>query len=414
MDVDASTRVAVVGFPIPPPPINGRVFTYPTAFSGGTSLANATPVTVEPGVEHGGLDIRLEPQPAVRISGVVQGPPDAVSGLSLRLLAEGSEDLGMGGEAGTALLGPNGAFTFAGVPAGSYTIEASPLIASYVMSSSSLSMFYGPQLPRAPGLSGTSTIGGSVPGTEGLGFEGTILNTRKHWGRVTVNAGADGATGVVLTLRPVITVSGRLVGEADPNQSAPAEEPKYLFLEPATGAASLGQPRSGSAQAGSFTIEALPGLYHFRSDSRAWLIKSVIVNGHDHTYMPLDTSAGDNLTNVVVTFTNVQQSVDGIVTDATGAAVDGATVVVFPAEFAQWTNYGLTPPRIRSMRTPATGGFRFRAVPAGDYYAVALPGGPTDIWQTSGFFQRAQSVATRFTVASGETKALTLKPTEVR
>jgi hypothetical protein len=66
------------------------------------------------------------------------------------------------------------------------------------------------------------------------------------------------------------------------------------------------------------------------------------------------------------------------------------------------------------MRTPATGGFRFRAVPAGAYYAVALARAPTDIWQSSGFFQRAQSVATRFTVAAGEGKSLTLKAVELR
>jgi hypothetical protein len=49
---------------------------------------------------------------AVKITGVVEGPAESVSGLVLRLLPVGSENLGLGNEAATTLVEPSGAFTF--------------------------------------------------------------------------------------------------------------------------------------------------------------------------------------------------------------------------------------------------------------------------------------------------------------
>jgi len=417
MDFDSITRISLGGFPIPPPPQNGRAFTYPVAFSGGAVLSQAPAVAIESGAERNGVDVRLEPQPAVRISGVVQGPSEALAGLSLRLLVEGGDDLGMGGEAGTALVAPDGSFSFGGVPAGTYTIETSPHISSYTGHRSSLSLFYGARLPSPPGLTGLSTIGGSS-NEDAVGFSSTTLRGKTHWARTSLTAGASGADGVVLQLRKTLTIAGRLVGESDPTRPAPSEAPRYVNLESATGAVWLGAPRSvynRTAPPGEFIIDGvMPGLYHFRGESQGWHITSVTVNGRDHTYTPLDTSTGENFSDVVVTFTNAVQSINGTVTDATGAPVAGATVVTFPVEPAQWTNYGLSPPRIKSARTPSSGEYRLRTLPAGDYYVIALPESQSAAWREPGFFQRARGAAVRVTLTPGETKTVALKVTEVK
>jgi hypothetical protein len=352
----------------------------------------------------------------VRISGVVQGSADALTGLSLRLLADGAEDLGMGGEAGTALVARDGSFTFAGVPAGSYTIAVSPYISSYTTGASGL--FYGAQLPRPPGLTGASTIGGGASPAD-VGFSSTtIMSAMKYWARTNVTAGPTGIDGVVVTLRPTISISGRLVGRPHPSQPAPAEGPRYVNLESATGDPWLSQPRSvynRTAPSGEFVIDGvLPGLYLFRSDSAPWFLESVTVNGRDHTFTPLDTSTGESFSNVVVTLTPAVQVLEGVATDDTGAPAAGATVVVFPVEPAQWVNHGLMPPRIRSARTAASGAYRFGMLPVGDYHLVAIPDSRSRAWTEPGFFQKASAVATRLTVGAGETKTVNVKVTAVR
>ena len=416
MDVGAGTMISLDGYPIPPPPVNGRAFTYPMAFSSGAELSPAAAVTLASGAERTGVDVRLDPQPAVRISGVVQGPLEALKGLSLRLLADGADDLGFGGEAGTSLVAPDGSFAFAGVPAGSYTIEASPHMSAYTTGDSGL--FYGARLPTPPGLIGLGTMGGSISAA-GVGFSSTTMTrAQNYWARTTVTAGPADVTGVVMTLRPPGSIRGRLVGEPHPSQPAAAEGPRFVSLESATGDPRLGRPQSVSnrtAPAGEFVIDGvLPGLYLFRSGSTGWSLKSVTVNGRDHTFTPLDTSTGESFSNVIVTMTTAVQTVDGVATDDAGAPAEGATVVVFPVEPAQWVNHGLSPARIRSARTPTTGAYRFRLLPAGDYYLVALPGSQSVAWDEPGFFQKAQRVATRVTVNPGETKTVGVKVTEVK
>jgi carboxypeptidase family protein len=417
IDAGTDTRVGVGGYPVPPPPTNGRALTYPAAFSGGTTLTQATAVLVESGIDRVGVDIRLDPVPAVRISGIVQGPADAVGGFSLRLLSPGMEDLGTGSEAGTALTGPDGTFAFANVPAGTYTIEASVSMNSYTAPGSSLAMFYGPQLPRPPGGTSTSSIGGPTA-IDGIAFTAVSMSNRKHWARVPVTAGATGASNIVLTIKPAGTISGRLIGEADSNFPKPENDPRFVNLETATGAVWPGRPRSvnnRTAPPGEFTIEGvLPGLYLLRGESSPWMIKSVVLGGRDYTYAPIDTTTNQTYSGVVVTFTNAVPSLTGTARDQVGTGVADATVVVFPVEPDQWTNYGIVPVRIKSVRTSTAGEFRFRSLPAGDYFVVALSDTQATAWQDAGFFQRAQASSTRVTVAWGEKKTLDVRLSQVK
>ncbi|PYR55355.1 MAG: hypothetical protein DMF85_19775, partial [Acidobacteria bacterium] len=112
------------GGAVPPPPDeNGRLFVYPSTFyPGATSAATAQLVAVASGEERPSVDFQLKPVATVRVSGNVTGAGGPVANVVLHLVAEGSEQLPDFDTAATAA-DKNGAFMFAAVPSGQYTIR---------------------------------------------------------------------------------------------------------------------------------------------------------------------------------------------------------------------------------------------------------------------------------------------------
>jgi hypothetical protein len=372
--------------------------------------------TIDAGTNLLGVDVRLTPATAVRVSGVVEGPPETRAGLTLRLLREDMDDIGLGGEVATALVAEDGSFTFANVPSGSYVIEAPVSINSYLMGEPGI--FYTPRIPTPPGMGGISSMSGAVAGSAGVGFMSSRLTRQApYWARTAIAVGPRGESGVVVTLQPTLTMRGRLVAEID--QSAPAivTPPQFVSLETATGSTTHGRPRSvysGNVPAGEFAIEGIvPGLYLLRGDP-GWLIKSVSVNGRDHTNTPIEIAPGGSYSDAVVTFTNAVPSIGGTVRHADGSLATDAVVIVFPAESTQWTNYGLVPARIKTARASTAGSFRVRPVPAGDYYVVAVPAANANSWPEPDFFKRAAAFAARTTIAWGEQKTTDVRVSDIR
>jgi hypothetical protein len=138
----------------------------------------------------------------------------------------------------------------------------------------------------------------------------------------------------------------------------------------------------------------------FRGSSGAWTLKSVVVGGRDYTFTPIDLSDGGTVSNVIITFTNAAPSLTGTARAGAGAAGD-AIVIAFPVEREQWTEFGLSPVRIRTTLTSTTGGYRFARLPAGDYFVVAVPAGRAGAWREDGFFQRVSGLATRVSLEWG-------------
>jgi hypothetical protein len=143
-------KLLLRNFPTPPPPAPGRTFGYPPIFAPSvTSIASAQVVDLNFGEERGNVDVTLQPAAVWRVSGRVDGPPEALKGLTLRLLPQELEGLGYGSEAATALVGSDGRFAFANVPAGSYIVDAPPTINEIKMSPRS-SMTLIPLRPPLP------------------------------------------------------------------------------------------------------------------------------------------------------------------------------------------------------------------------------------------------------------------------
>jgi hypothetical protein len=133
----------------------------------------AATVELRAGEQRAGVDVTLTPTTAWRVSGVVDGPPEALARLSLRLLPEGMEHLGNGSEVATASVATDGRFTFLNVPAGSYTIDAPRTVAELTMSrqvgsgvsvgSGPGAVGFGPPAGLAGGMSSSSFPLDAVP-----------------------------------------------------------------------------------------------------------------------------------------------------------------------------------------------------------------------------------------------------------
>lgn len=420
IELDGRTRLVLGHYATPPPPVGGQAFAYPHAFSGGTSLVSAASIEVAAGVERQGVDVRLEPVRAYRVSGTIDGPAEARTGL-IRLLAAGLEDAGEATEVATTLVSPNGTFVFPLVPAGAYTIDAPLSMNNYSLrvTGGSQSFFYNPQPPRQPGLSGTSTFGGlPTLGRPGAVFTATSIRGREYWGRTAVTVSSQHEDGVVVTMRRGATVSGRIATEIDPAFPTPADLPRYMNLEGANGEAWLGNPRSVDVRGtpeGQFVIAGvLPGRFVLRAEQPpGWILKSVVFAGRDYTHAPMDLSNSQDLTGGVVTFTNAVPSLSGTVRDDGGPA-SGAGIILFPADRLRWVDYGRSPVLFRVARTSSAGSYHITRVPAGDYRAIAVPIAQLNNWHEPGFFAKAEPLATRVSVAWGEQKTLHLRVGNVK
>jgi hypothetical protein len=418
MEITSETKLYIGRYPLPPPAADGQTLAYPMAFHPGTpAVADAATVELGRGEERSGINITLTPVPAGNVSGFVEGPSDALKNLTLRLLPAGLENLGQGAEMATTLVSADGRFTFLNVPAGTYTLDAPRRINE--LTTSSLSLFV-PSLPAPPGTGGWGSMSQGVEG----GPPGTQFMTRdfrsgasSYSGRTSITVGARDNNNVVLTLRRAATVSGTIVTDLDPNELAPPG-PSVPILDPADGNPSMGMPRASyePGNAGNeFQIEgALAGEYFLRPGPPWWLVKSIQWGGRDYTDVPFDLSATDSVSGVVLTVTNRTPVLMGTVRRRDGAPSIGATVIVFPVDSTQWTRYGLTPSRIKSVLSGAGGTYRMTTLPAGEYYAVALEGIRPTAWQDPDFLRSIEAGASRIRLTWGGTASQDLASVEER
>jgi hypothetical protein len=188
--------------------------------------------------------------------------------------------------------------------------------------------------------------------------------------------------GLQLTLRPPLSIAGTLTFEGD---SAPDRTGRTIALRAlgrTTGLTATARVTPTGAD-GSFTINGvLPGRYLIggpasfgaSSDSIAWTLKSVVVDGKDFTDRPIEVSMEAPPSAVVVTYTSQWQQLTGKLSHSAGGVATDETMILFAADRAYWYQGSR---RIATVRPASDGVFSFggqgpTTLPPGEYLLAAV------------------------------------------
>jgi hypothetical protein len=393
-----------------PPPSDGRLRAYPLLYyPASRSIASAVPVELAHGENKAGIDFMLQPVATASVSGRVAGPPDALAGLVVRLLPSDSLVENQGSEQATALVDANGAFSMAGVPAGSYTLAAATATGEFGL-----------------GAGGFTTAGFVLSGFQFTVGSGPTLRTNSpagglaYFGRTQVAVGSQDVTDVVLELRGAATISGRVVNE----DGSLLRDRVNVSLSPVTGDPKLMapvawvEPEAKPTTPMRFpTPEAAPGHFVFRCLQEGdyllnvngfLVVKSITLPDGDYTDRSFHASPGIDINDVVIAVTDRAATLSGVVHDRDGAVVNQSAVIIFPAERSQWSHFGMTPSRINSAIAFSREGYKLSHLRAGDYLVVAIDESQSQAWQDSRFLEAAAAVATPITLHWGVASVLDL------
>jgi hypothetical protein len=148
-----------------------------------------------------------------------------------------------------------------------------------------------------------------------------------------------------------------------------------------------------------------PGKYLLRIGGApsGWTLKSVIAEGRDISETPFDLGTKD-LNNVVVTFTDRPSKLTGGAHTKDGNPDPDALVIVFPADPASWSDFGLNPRRLRSARPGKDGSYTFNGLPSGEYYVMSIDEGSVDSWQNPETLADLARSVTQIRIADGDTR----------
>jgi protocatechuate 3,4-dioxygenase beta subunit len=329
----------------------------PTYYPGSLDPSSAQAVRIEVG-DTSNLVLAMQPARTFAVAGrVVDGTGQPVGRQGLVLVQTNGGDVVsfVMGQSGTA---PDGTFRYGDVPAGSYVVQAF----------------------------------GSPAG---------------RFGSVDLRVDDADVTDMTVKVSDGAALRGRLTFEG--NAPLPKPEEVRIFPRPVEFVTSpvigSGAPPSHVNADWTFEVSGMSGLRAFGAIVPGWTIRSVSLDGHDVTDIPLDFRKG-NVENLEVIMTSRVGSLNGIVTDTAGSPVLDYAVVVFAANRARWA----FPSRFIVLARPLqTGGFKAGPLPPEDYLAAAIPSISGFEWQDPALLDRLRAIATSVSLAEGESKTLELK-----
>jgi hypothetical protein len=233
------------------------------------------------------------------------------------------------------------------------------------------------------------------------------------WGRVALDVNGVDLLDVEIKLALSASVSGRILFESSSKPGPTDASSVRVMLRPS----GSGLLPVAAAASGTFTsVGVEPGRYRLHATVLAtagapagpgWSLKSAMLNGRDITDELFEIGDAEQITGVVVTFTDRPAELTGVLQDATGQPAPGFYVVVFPADRKQWSQGSRRMPA--PVRSAADGAFRFAGLPAGAYYLAAVTSVDQADLADAAFLQELSRAAVSVTVAEGERTVQNLK-----
>ena len=355
--------------PVPP---SARVFTYaPTMFPGTPDAAAGVVIRVSRGAERLGVDFAMQFVPVSRVSGVVTGP-DGQPVANLTVLCSARNP--------SPLLPPSG------LPISRTSADGS---------------FVCPQL--VPGQY-TLVARSTVPVSQATSNLGPPL-----WALTDVAVAGQDISNVVLRMQNGQQVSGTVVSKATGPGASLDPTRVRVRLEAGAGAVPIAGSTNAAADAdGALKIEGVvPGSYRVVATiPDGWFLRSAVLNGKDVADVPFDIAAGQNLSGLVVTLTDTQTELSGLLTDAAGQPAPQLYVVVFSTDKGMWLPESR---RIKSVRSSEKGSYTIAGLPAGEYYLCALTELDTGLQYEGEYLQQFIPAAIKITLGEGEKKQQNLQ-----
>lgn len=346
-----------------------RTDTVPTYAPGTPAPSDAARITVVAG-QTTAMDVQLVVARVVTVAGrVVDSSGARLEGGMVRLRPDGPDIAFMGAGMGMVR---NGEFRITSVTPGAYTLEANAS-------------------PMGPPGGGDAV--------------------RLESARLPIVVGTEDIEGLVVTLQPPSSATGRLVVEGDATKlqadtlrimSRPVTPATVMFGPPGGGRveADLGLSLSGLRDELILSVMGLP---------RGWWVKAVRLAGKDITD-GFDFGAGRQWTGLEIVVNDRPASIGGQLVDAAGQPTTTGLVLVFPVNYAE--RQGPRTPGTYGVGLPdQNAGFVVEGLRPGDYFVVAVAPQPgeTPAFDDTDRLTRLSQRAERVTLSEGDLHFMNVK-----
>ena len=261
----------------------------PVYYPGTTNPASAVTVAVGASEEKSGVDFQSVVVPVSRVEGVVTaGSGTLPANVQLTLVNAGFDVPGL--SPGNTRADQQGAFRFANVPPGQYTIFARSTIVAGREGGPGGRGF-------APGRGGAAPGGRGEPQVARGRINGPDADPIRMWGTADVAVDGRSQANVVITLQPGVPVSGRIVFDGASAQPAALTSMRVSLAPIPSGEREIASGATGRVDAeGRFTISSvIPGRYRLGASGAGpgWVVASSMLDGQDAFDFPVEVRRRD-------------------------------------------------------------------------------------------------------------------------
>jgi hypothetical protein len=225
---------------------------------------------------------------------------------------------------------------------------------------------------------------------------------------------------LAVTFREGARVSGKIAFDGAAAPPTPAQLQRMIVNLAGVDTMSVSFSQGSTRPDGQFTTSGYPPGRYFVNVSApavsAWTLQSVTLGGRNLDETPLELQTSD-VGGLVITFTDHPSELRGTVRTpgaSTRTTDPDAMVVVFPANYRDWIDQGMSSRRQRTANAGKGGAFTMTGLPPGDYLIAAVSFEALASPRDPKAFEALARIASRVTLTAGETKSIDLTVGQIR